>query len=68
MLIRAPKHYPCIVVLNVFFQHVHLDDASVAGLIVHIMGLAGKPWHLALGKFGRCHINILMLGVVHEKV
>ena len=36
------------------------------------MGLAGKPWHLALDrtnwKFGRCHINILMLGVVHENV
>ncbi len=36
------------------------------------MGLAGKPWHLALDrtnyKFGRCHINILMLGVVHKKV
>ena len=31
-----------------FFQHVHLDEASVARLIVHIMGLSGKPWHLAL--------------------
>jgi hypothetical protein len=55
-----------------FFQHVHLDGACVARLIVHIMGLAGKPWHLALDrtnwKFGRCHINILMLGVVHENV
>jgi len=55
-----------------FFQHVHLDGACVARLIVHIMGLAGKPWHLALDctnwKFGRCHINILMLGIVHGKV
>lgn len=55
-----------------FFQHVHLDEACVARLIVHIMGLSKKPWHLALDrtnwKFGRCHINILMLGVVHEKV
>ena len=55
-----------------FFQHVHLDGACVARLIVHIMGLAGKPWHLALDrtnwKFGCCHINILMLGVVHENV
>lgn len=55
-----------------FFQHVHLDEASIARLIVHIMGLSGKPWRLALDrtnwKFGRCHINILMLGVVHEKV
>jgi len=58
--------------LERFFQHVHLDDACVARLIVHIMGLSGKPWHLALDrtnwKFGRCHINILMLGIVHEKV
>lgn len=58
--------------LERFFQHVHLNEASVARLIVHIMGLSGKPWHLALDrtnwKFGRCHINILMLGVVHEKV
>ncbi len=55
-----------------FFQHVHLDEASVARLIVHIMGLKDKPWHLAVDrtnwKFGRCHINILMLGIVHEKV
>ena len=58
--------------LERFFQHVHLDEACVARLIVHIMGLSGKPWHLALDrtnwKFGRCHINILMLGIVHEKV
>ena len=51
-----------------FFQHVHLDKISVARLIVHIMGLTGKPWHLALDrtnwKFGRSHINILMLGIV----
>jgi len=36
------------------------------------MGLKDKPWRLALDrtnwKFGRCHINILMLGIVHEKV
>ncbi len=55
-----------------FFQHVHLDGACVARLIVHIMGLAGKPWHLALDrknwKFCRYHINILMLSAVHENV
>jgi len=55
-----------------FFQYVRLDEGCVAQLIAHIMGLAGKPWHLALDrtnwKFGCCHINILMLGVVHEKV
>ena len=26
-----------------FFQHVHLDEASVARMIVQIMGLSGKP-------------------------
>jgi len=55
-----------------FFQDVRLDEGCVARLIVHIMGLAGKQWHLALDrtnwKFGRCHINVLMLGVIHEKV
>ena len=55
-----------------FFQHIHLDGTSTARLLVQIMGLSGKPWHLALDrtnwKFGRCHINILMLGIVHGKV
>ena len=55
-----------------FFQYVRLDDGCVARLLVHIMGLSGKPWHLALDrtnwKFGRCHINILMLGIIHEKI
>lgn len=55
-----------------FFQYIRLDGTSVAHLIVHIMGLADKPWHLALDrtnwKFGRCHINILMLGIIHGKV
>ena len=36
------------------------------------MGLSGKPWHLALDrtnwKFGRCHINILMLAIIHQKI
>ena len=55
-----------------FFQYVRLDDGCVARLLVHIMGLSGKPWHLALDrtnwKFGRCHINILMRGIIHEKI
>lgn len=55
-----------------FFQHVRFDEAAVARLLVEIMGLSGKPWHLALDrtnwKFGRAHINILMLGIVHGKV
>jgi hypothetical protein len=55
-----------------FFQHICLDEGCVARLVVHIMGLSGKPWHLAIDrtnwKFGRCHINILMLTIIHEKV
>lgn len=55
-----------------FFQHVRLDEAAIARLLVEIMGLSGRPWHLALDrtnwKFGRAHINILMLGIVHGKV
>jgi len=55
-----------------FFQHAHLDEASVARMIVHIIGLSRKPWHLILDRtnrnFGRCNINNLMLGVVHKKV
>ena len=55
-----------------FFQHIRLDDGCIARLIVDIMGLSGKPWHLALDrtnwKFGRRHVNILMLGIVHGKV
>ena len=55
-----------------FFQHIRLDDGCTARLIVDIMGLSGTPWHLALDrtnwKFGRCHVNILMLGVVHGNV
>jgi DDE family transposase len=55
-----------------FFQHIQLDGASTAQLLVQIMDLSNKPWHLALDrtnwKFGRCHINILMLGIIHGKV
>jgi hypothetical protein len=55
-----------------FFQYIRLDGASISRLIVQIMGLSGKPWHLALDrtnwKFGRCHINVLMLGIIHGKV
>ena len=55
-----------------FFQHVRLDEAALARLLVEIMGLSGRPWHLALDrtnwKFGRAHVNILMLGIVHGKV
>jgi hypothetical protein len=58
--------------LRRFFQHVRFNEAHIARLAVHLMGLANKPWELALDrtnwKFGRCHINILMLGIVHNGV
>lgn len=58
--------------LRRFFQHVRFDEALIARLIVHVMGLANTPWELALDrtnwKFGRVHINVLMLGVVHNGV
>ncbi len=53
-----------------FFQYIVLDQAAIARLIVHMMGLSDRPWRLVLDrtnwKFGSVHINILMLGVVHE--
>lgn len=53
-----------------FFQFITLDQASMACLIVHMMGLSDRRWRLVLDrtnwKFGCVHINILMLGVVHE--
>jgi hypothetical protein len=55
-----------------FFQHVRFDEAVIARLAVHLMGLADKPWELALDRtnwqFGKTHINILMLGIVHNGV
>ena len=55
-----------------FFQHVRFDEAHVARLSVHLTGLAGKPWEIALDRtnwqFGKAHINILMLGIVHNGV
>jgi hypothetical protein len=51
-----------------FFQHVRFDEAVIARLAVHLMGLGDKPWELALDRtnwqFGKAHINILMLGIV----
>lgn len=53
-----------------FFQRVTLDKEQIARLIVQMMGLSGKPWRLAIDrtnwKFGTVHINILMLGILHE--
>lgn len=55
-----------------FFQHICLDGRDVAALLVQMMGLSGKRWNLALDrtnwKFGKIHINILVLGVVQDKL
>lgn len=55
-----------------FFQHIFLDGRDVAALLVQMTGLSGKPWTLALDrtnwKFGKVHINILVLGVVRDKL
>lgn len=50
-----------------FFQHVHLDGALTARIVVALLGLEGKPWTLAIDRtnwyFGRTSINILMIAV-----
>jgi len=50
-----------------FFQHVHLDGAHTARIVVALLGLEGKPWTLAIDRtnwfFGRASINILMIAV-----
>jgi hypothetical protein len=58
--------------LERFFQYVRLDSGSVARLIVRIMKLQGSPWRLVLDrtnwKLGKCPLNILVLGVLHEGI
>lgn len=55
-----------------FFQHICLDGRDVAALLVQMMGLSGKRWTLALDrtnwKFGRVHINVLVLGAVQDRL
>ena len=50
-----------------FFQLARLEAPSVARIVVDLLGLAGKPWVLAIDrtnwKFGRANINFLMLSV-----
>ena len=50
-----------------FFQYVTLDGASIAHIIVALLGLHGKPWVLAMDRtnwdFGRTTINFLMISV-----
>jgi hypothetical protein len=50
-----------------FFQHVHLDGAVTARVVVALLGLEHKPWTLTIDRtnwfFGRTAINILMVAV-----
>jgi hypothetical protein len=50
-----------------FFQHVTLDGAVTARIIVGLLGLEGKPWVLAMDRtnwgFGITTINFLMISV-----
>lgn len=50
-----------------FFQHVHLDGAMTARIVVALLGLENKPWTLTIDRtnwfFGRTAINILMIAV-----
>jgi hypothetical protein len=51
-----------------FFQFVRLDGRLSGRVVVDLLGLAGKPWVLAIDRtnwdFGRTTINILMISVV----
>ena len=51
-----------------FFQYVKLDGAMAARVVVDLLGLAGKPWVLAMDRtnwdFGKTTINILMISVI----
>ena len=55
-----------------FFQHVTLDGAAAARLVVALLGLRGKPWVLAIDRtnweFGKTSINILMVSVIWNGV
>lgn len=51
-----------------FFQFVRLDGSAIARVVVEMLGLAGKPWTLAIDRtnwdFGKTTINILMISVI----
>ncbi|MFZ5617098.1 MAG: IS4 family transposase, partial [Pseudomonadota bacterium] len=50
-----------------FFQHVRLDAELGARIVASMLGLAGRPWTLAIDrtnwKLGKTEINILMISV-----
>lgn len=51
-----------------FFQYVRLDGSGAARVVIDLLGLAGKPWVLAIDRtnwdFGKTTINILMISVM----
>src|SRR5271170_2102679 len=51
-----------------FFQYVKLDGAVAARIVINLLGIAGKPWVLAIDRtnwdFGKTTINILMISVM----
>lgn len=51
-----------------FFQFVRLDAETAARIVVALLGLAGKPWTLAIDrtnwKLGKAETNILMISVL----
>ena len=51
-----------------FFQYVRLDGTGAARVVIDLLGLAGKPWVLAIDRtnwdFGKTTINILMISVM----
>jgi hypothetical protein len=55
-----------------FFQYVKLDGTMASRVIVDLLGLAGKPWVLAIDRtnwdFGKTTINILMISVMWSGV
>jgi len=58
--------------LQRFFQQFAIDYAAVARLVVRLASVGEGPWYLTLDRtnwqFGRCHINVLMLGIAHRGV
>ena len=58
--------------LERFFDEVELNGAEVARLVVQALGLAGKPWHLALDRtnwqIGKTDLNILVLSVAYDEL
>jgi hypothetical protein len=51
-----------------FFQHVELDGAMTARVVVDLLGMRGRPWVLAMDRtnweFGKTTINILRVSAI----